>query len=118
VRGSAFNRYCWERVGIEQRLRELIRIGEDLREVDQALAQVTDDARLRVMLTITGINTTVAIGLLSAIGDIRRFANPKKMVSYFGLNPSVYQSGATPTVRGHITKLGAFSCLVPATAVS
>jgi hypothetical protein len=32
-----------------------------------ALAQATiDDARLRVMLTITGVNTTVAIGLLSA----------------------------------------------------
>ncbi|VWC73770.1 IS110 family transposase [Burkholderia contaminans] len=96
-----------ERLGVEQRLRELDRLGEDLREVEQALAQATiDDARLRVMLTITGINTTVAIGLLSAIGDIERFPNPEKLVSYFGLNPSVHQSGPTPARHGHITKRG------------
>ncbi|RQR94662.1 IS110 family transposase [Burkholderia sp. Bp8991] len=96
-----------ERLGVEQRLRELDRLGEDLREVEQALAQATiDDARLRVMLTITGVNTTVAIGLLSAIGDIERFPNPEKLVSYFGLNPSVYQSGPTPARHGHITKRG------------
>lgn len=68
-----------ERLSLEQRLRELDRLGEDLHEVDQALAQTTiDDARLRVMLTIIGVNTTVAIGLLSAIGDIERFPNPQK----------------------------------------
>lgn len=96
-----------ERLGVEQRLRELDRLGDDLREVEQALAQATiDDARLRVMLTITGVNTTVAIGLLSAIGDIARFPNPEKLVSYFGLNPSVYQSGPAPARHGHITKRG------------
>nr|WP_236872903.1 hypothetical protein [Burkholderia sp. LA-2-3-30-S1-D2] len=55
-----------ERLDVEQRLRELDRLGDDLREVEQALAQATiDDARLRVVLTITGVNTTVAIGLLA-----------------------------------------------------
>ncbi|KGW80479.1 transposase family protein [Burkholderia pseudomallei MSHR456] len=96
-----------ERLGVEQRPRELDRLGDDLCEVEQALAQATiDDARLRVMLTITGVNTTVAIGLLSAIGDIARFPNPEKLVSYFGLNPSVYQSGPAPARHGHITKRG------------
>jgi transposase len=65
-----------------------------------------EDARLRRMLTIAGINTTVAIGLLSAIGDIGRFRTPEKLVSYFGLNPSVYQSGSQPARHGHITKRG------------
>jgi hypothetical protein len=96
-----------ECLGVEQRLRELDRLGEDLREVEQALAQATiDDARLRVMLTITGVNATVAIGLLSAIGHVERFPNPEKLVSYFGLNPSVYQSGLTPAEHDHITKRG------------
>nr|WP_231616453.1 MULTISPECIES: transposase [Burkholderia] len=44
------------------------------------------------------------IGLLSTIGDVERFTSPEKLVSYFGLNPSVYQSGPTPTRRDHITK--------------
>ncbi|WP_367190241.1 transposase [Burkholderia sp. Ed8] len=60
-----------ERLGVEWRLRELDRIGEDLREVEQALAQATiDDARLRVMLTITGVNTTVAIGRMRSTNDV------------------------------------------------
>nr|WP_284503626.1 MULTISPECIES: IS110 family transposase [unclassified Caballeronia] len=96
-----------ERLGVEQRLRELDRLGEDLREVDQALAQASiGDDRLPRLLSITGVIITVAIGLLSAIGTIERFPNPEKLVSYFGLNPSVYQSGTAPARHGHITKRG------------
>ena len=58
------------------------------------------------LLTITGVNATVAIGLWAAIGDIMRFRSPEKLVSYFGLNPSVYQSGLQPARHGHITKRG------------
>jgi transposase len=96
-----------ERMGVEQRLRELDRLGEDLREIERVLAQsVMEDGQLRRMLTIAGINTTVAIGLLSAIGDIGRFRTPGKLVSYFGLNPCVYQSGSQPARHGHISKRG------------
>ncbi len=34
-----------------------------------------------------------AYGLISSIGDITRFAQSKKLVAYFGLNPSICQSG-------------------------
>jgi transposase len=75
-----------ERLRVEQRLRELDRLGEDLREIEKALAQATlSDERLRRLLTVTGVNATVAIGLLSAIGDISRLPKPEKLVSYFGL---------------------------------
>nr|WP_242540286.1 IS110 family transposase [Trinickia mobilis] len=74
--------------------------------VDQALAQAAiGDQRLRRLPTITGVNATVAIGLLSAIGDIERFPNPEKLVSYFGLNPAVYQSGPTPARHGHVGRI-------------
>jgi transposase len=33
---------------------------------------------------------------LAAIGDIRRFSSQEKLVSYFGLNPRVRQSGDKP----------------------
>nr|WP_323072407.1 transposase [Mycetohabitans endofungorum] len=53
-----------ERMGVEQRLRELDRLGEDLKQIEQALAQsVLNDERLRNLLTITGVNAIVAIGL-------------------------------------------------------
>jgi transposase len=96
-----------ERLGIEQRLRELDRLGEDLRAIERVVAeQAIDDPRLKKLLTITGVNATVAIGLLAAIGDITRFSAPEKLVSYFGLNPSVYQSGLQPAKHGRISKRG------------
>jgi transposase len=58
------------------------------------------------LLTITGINATVAIGIWAAIGDVTRFRSPEKLVSYFGLNPSVYQSGLQPARHGRISKRG------------
>jgi transposase len=96
-----------ERRGVEQRLREIDRHGEDLAVIDRALAQATlHDPRVHRLLTISGVNVTVAISLVAAIGEIGRFASAQKLVSYFGLNPSVRQSGLTPARHGHITKIG------------
>jgi len=57
-------------------------------------------------MTITGVNATVAMSVLAAIGDIHRFSSPEKLVSYFGLNPRVRQSGDKPAYHGRITKQG------------
>ena len=96
-----------ERLALEQRLRELDRLGEDLTAVDRHLGEsIIEDARIHQLLTITGVNTTVATGLLAAIGDVTRFRSPAKLVSYFGLNPSVFQSGLQPAKHGHISKRG------------
>ena len=96
-----------ERIAVEQRLRELDRLGEDLAIIDRALGEaVLADAQLKRLLTITGVNATVAIGLLAAIGDIGRFPSARKLVSYFGLNPRVRQSGLQPAQHGHISKIG------------
>ncbi|WP_247904061.1 transposase [Bradyrhizobium sp. 131] len=38
---------------------------------------------------------------MAAIGDISRFNSPQKLVSYFGLNPRVRQSGLGAAHRPH-----------------
>lgn len=43
---------------------------------------------------------------MAAVGDIERFSSPEKLVSYFGLNPRVRQSGDKPAYHGRITKQG------------
>ena len=53
---------------------------------------------------ITGINIIVAAGVVAAIGDIRRFSSPQKLVSYVGLNPRVRQSGLGLAQHGRISK--------------
>ncbi|MBQ0819423.1 MULTISPECIES: IS110 family transposase [Microvirga] len=86
---------------------ELDRLGAELAELDKSLAQkALDDPQVRRLMTITGVNATVAMSVLAAIGDITRFSSPQKLVSYFGLNPKVRQSGDKPAYHGRISKQG------------
>lgn len=96
-----------ERINVEQRLRALDRLVEDLQELEQPLAKAAlESPRAKLLLTISGVNATVAMSSLAAIGDVDRFCSPEKLVSYFGLNPSVYKSGGQPAKHGRITKRG------------
>ena len=61
---------------------------------------------IRRLMTLPGADMTVASGVAAAIGDVRRFPDPRKLVSYLGLNPSVHQSGEGPAQHGRITKQG------------
>ena len=42
---------------------------------------------------VQGVRSITAFALVAFVEDIRRFANPKKLVSYIGLNPYVNDSG-------------------------
>jgi transposase len=96
-----------EREAIDRHLRELDRLGEDLAVLDREIAQgALDDSAAKRLLTITGVNLTVAAGIMAAIGDIHRFNHPGKLVSYFGLNPRVRQSGLGIAHHGRISKAG------------
>jgi transposase len=65
------------RVAIERHARELDRLGEELAELDRDIALgVMDDASVRRLMTITGVNLTVAGGIMAAIGDVSRFESP------------------------------------------
>jgi transposase len=96
-----------ERAAIERHLRELDRLSEDLKSLDREIAQAAiDDSAVKRLLTITGVNLIVAAGLAAAIGDVRRFPDPQKLVSYVGLNPRVRQSGLGLAQHGRISKRG------------
>lgn len=96
-----------ERAAIGRHLRELDRLGEDLVVLDGEIAQAgIDNPGVKRLLTIAGVNLTVAAGLVAAIGDVHRFASPQKLVSYIGLNPRVRQSGLGLAQHGRISKHG------------
>jgi transposase len=96
-----------EKLAIQRHLADLDQCAADLAALDQALAlRALEDERVRRLMTIGGVDVTVALGLLGAIGDIARFASPEKLVSYLGLNPSVRQSGSGPAHHGRISKQG------------
>jgi transposase len=57
------------------------------------------------LCSFRGIATHTALGLLAEIGDFRRFAHPRELMSYLGLTPTEYSSGDQQH-RGHIAKTG------------
>ena len=57
-------------------------------------------------MTVPGIDATVALSIVAAVGDFTRFRTPEKLVAYLGLNPRVRQSGGAPASHGRITKAG------------
>lgn len=107
---------CWlsdqhlpvdEELAVEALLRQIDFHAQELRIIDAALGRVALEREevLRLM-TIPGVDTTVALSLAAAVGDFRRFARPEQLVSYLGLNPRVRQSGTQPASHGRITKQG------------
>jgi len=54
---------------------------------------------------LRGVSFVTAVGLVTEIGDIRRFTHPRQLMAFLGLVPSGYSSD--PSVRrGCITKAG------------
>jgi transposase len=107
---------CWlanqaladdEKFAVEALMRQLDFHGQELRIIDAALGRIAlERPEVRRLMTIPGIDATVALGLVAAVGDFRRFRSPEQLVSYLGLNPRVKQSGGKAASHGHITKNG------------
>ena len=57
-------------------------------------------------MTVPGVDVTVAVSIVAAVGDFSRFDDPNRLVAYLGLSPRVRQSGNSPAVHGRITKAG------------
>lgn len=86
---------------------EIQRLARELEVIDQDVARhALGDPNIKRLMTIGGVNAVIAASVLASIGDINRFSSPQKLVAYFGLNPSVHQSGDRPAYHGHITHQG------------
>lgn len=55
--------------------------------------EVLEDPQLLSLTRLCGIGEIVAFALGAIIGDIHRFAEPRKLVKYIGLNPAFDDSG-------------------------
>ncbi len=92
---------------VEALLRQLDFHGEELADVERDVAvDAIDDQVIARLMTVPGIDVTVAMSVVAAVGDFSRFESADRLVSYLGLNPRVRQSGNGPAVHGRITKAG------------
>jgi transposase len=90
--------------------RSAVREANDrLERITEALRQLVSEWRLRTvveaLMSLRGIDFICALTLVAELGDLRRFAHPKQLMSFLGLVPSESSSGQTRT-QGHITRTG------------
>ena len=94
------------RQALDRNLRQLGHIEEEIFDLSGTLAQQAhDDARVKLLMTLPGVDFPVAQTLLAVLGDISRFPSADKAAAYLGLVPSTRQSAAH-CYHGPITKQG------------
>jgi len=111
------NRAWWEKLKLseletlrlKQEIKTLRLVRENIVEVEKELGRLSNSARWEnqavYLMQIPGVGIIVTMTILSAIGDIRRFESPKKLVGYAGLGAGVHDSGQKHRGKG-ITKFG------------
>ena len=60
---------------------------------------------VEALQALRGVQFTVAVTTVAALGDLTRFDNPRQLMNYLGLTPSAYSSGGRRQ-QGSITKTG------------
>jgi transposase len=77
-----------ERETVDSCVRQLDFLGGELAHLQRLIAQrVIEDADLRRLMTIPGIDMITASTLVAVICDIRRFPSSRHLVGYLGLHP-------------------------------
>ena len=98
-----------EKLQVRQELSMLAEVEKHKAELGKELSKMsvgeTWGKQATGLLQLPGIGVTVALTVLAAIGDIRRFENPKRLVGYAGLGAGVHDSGKEHIDKG-ITKSG------------
>jgi transposase len=95
---------------LESALRHVDFLDQELAAVERLIArEVLRSPDARRLMTVPGVNVICAASFLAAIGDVRRFRSPRRLVAYLGLDPRVRQSGTEPARSGRISKRGSAS---------
>ena len=71
----------------------------------QIAKDATTEEKIKLLMTMPGVDYYAAMVLLSEIGDVHRFNSDEKLVSWVSLAPQTHQSGETNWTR-HITRKG------------
>jgi len=95
-----------DRAAIQRDLHLLDEVEAGIAEIEQRIfTSGGPDRRLKLLITLPGVDVLCAQTLLAALGDVSRFPDGDHAASYLGLVPSTKQSAAH-IYHGPITKAG------------
>ena len=84
----------------------LLELEEKIKPLDQAVAQQAEQSEAaRRLATHPGVGPVIALATVLTMGDVNRFTDSRRWVSYLGLNPSEQSSGQRRRL-GSISKQG------------
>lgn len=95
----AFNEY---RLACKEASERVERITAALREMCESWRM---QPLVKALMCLRGLDFIAAVTFVAEIGDLSRFEHPRALMSYLGLVPSEYSSGASRR-QGAITKCG------------
>jgi transposase len=97
-----------ERETVDGCLRQIDYLDSEIALIERGIAEhALGSEAIKRLMTVPGVSLMTATTFIAAVGDIGRFADPRKLVSYLGLDPKVRQSGAGAARHGRISKQGA-----------
>jgi transposase len=97
-----------ERETVDGCLRQIDFLDGEIAILERGIAEhALHSGAIKRLMTVPGVSLMTATTFLAAVGDVRRFRDPRKLVSYLGLDPKVRQSGIAAAKHGRISKQGA-----------
>lgn len=90
---------------IRQMLEQIELLEKQISDIEEIIASQFEQFNTK-LATIPGIGTTLGAAILSEIGDINRFEQPKQLIAFAGMDPSVKQSGNFVGTESHMSKRG------------
>jgi transposase len=98
-----------QQIVFQEYVRAVTEHQERVQRVERELHDAVQGWRLgpvvEAIQALRGVELTGAVILMTELGDITRFDTPRQLMSYLGLTPSQYSSGARRQ-QGGITKAG------------
>jgi transposase len=97
-----------ERQTVDGCLRQIDFLDTEIAALERVIAErALASPEIKRLMTVPGVSLMTAATFIATVGEIRRFHDPRKLVSYLGLDPKVRQSGSSPARHGRISKQGA-----------
>jgi transposase len=88
-------------------IRMILQYKEHLAKLESEIDALAKDIEEYIIIkSIPGIGEKIAATIISEIGEIDRFNDPKKLVAFAGVDPSVFESGKFSATKNRITKRG------------
>ncbi len=90
---------------LQQTIRLIEVFNQEIKAIEVEIKSMLDTMKSPIT-TIPEVASTLGSIIISEVGNINRFSNPGKLLTFSGLEPTIYQSGQYSATRSRMVKRG------------